>query len=272
MKNKNTLLLLIGTLALVSLAACAPVAGSPAVSGESPAGEANVPAMDDAGADLPAVASVDDEGATSVDQSALSAAVGAYPVGDLGDDEVADLRYMREEEKLAHDVYLALYDLWGIPVFQNIAASEQTHTEAVKTLIDRYGIEDPAVGNALGVFVDPDLQALYDDLVATGSLSLGDALKVGAAIEEIDILDLEESIARTDNADIILVYENLLQGSRNHLRAFVSTFERQTGETYVPRYMDQAAYEAIISEGIERGNPGGGAGGGGRGNGRGGNG
>ncbi|MDY0019709.1 MAG: DUF2202 domain-containing protein [Anaerolineae bacterium] len=171
----------------------------------------------------------------------------------LTDAEIAGLTYMREEEKLAHDVYLALYDEWDLAIFQNIAASEQTHTEAVKTLLTRYGLEDPSEGMAAGDFRDAELQKLYDELVAQGQRSLTDALKVGAAIEEIDILDLEERLAQTTNADIRQVYTNLLKGSRNHLRAFTKTLERQTGETYQPQYLTPAAYQAIVTGTLERG-------------------
>jgi hypothetical protein len=174
-------------------------------------------------------------------------------VVDLTEVEAEGLIFMREEKKLARDVYLTLYDQWDIPIFQNIARSEQTHTDAIKNLLDTYGLVDPMVNDKIGVFINPDLQALYDQLVAQGSQSLSDALKVGVAIEEIDILDLEKYIAQTDHADIQLVYENLLKGSRNHLRAFVSTFQRQTGETYQPQYLSQDVYDAIVGSAIERG-------------------
>lgn len=49
---------------------------------------------------------------------------------------------MREEEKLARDVYLTFGEKWGLTLFTNIAKSEQTHTDAVKTLLDRYEIKD----------------------------------------------------------------------------------------------------------------------------------
>lgn len=160
-------------------------------------------------------------------------------------DEAAGLAFMREEEKLAHDVYVALYKKWGLPVFKNISVAEQTHSDAVKRLLDRYGVEDPASGHTVGVFTDPALQSLYDKLIAQGSLSIADALKVGAAIEEIDILDLQERIAQTDKADIARVYTNLLKGSENHLRAFVSNLKAR-GETCKPQYLSQAAYDKII--------------------------
>jgi len=177
----------------------------------------------------------------------------------LSQAEVDSLIFMREEEKLAHDVYLTLYDVWGLNLFQNIAGSEQTHTDAIAGLLYTYNIPDPADTSPVGAFVNPDLQTLYDDLVAWGSESLADALKVGAAIEEIDILDLEEALTTISASDIRTVYQNLLKGSENHLRAFTSTLERQTGEIYEPQYMDADAYEAIVSADVQRG---------GRGNGR----
>jgi len=117
---------------------------------------------------------------------------------------------MREEEKLAHDVYVTLYEQWGLPIFQNISQSEQAHTEAVKALLERYGVADPATGT-IGTFSNPELQSLYTDLIARGSQSLVEALKVGVAIEELDILDLQERLVQTDNADIQQVFNNLLQ-------------------------------------------------------------
>ena len=104
----------------------------------------------------------------------------SIPASDLNDTEVASLLFMREEEKLARDVYNTLYSVWGQPTFQNIASSEQTHMDEVKQLLDRYGLTDPAL--TPGQFTDPTLQSLYNQLVAQGSASLADALKVGAAI------------------------------------------------------------------------------------------
>lgn len=189
--------------------------------------------------------------------------------GELSAEEAAALTYMREEEKLAHDVYVTLYAQWGLPIFQNISQSEQAHTVAVKTLLDRYGLSDPASG-AVGVFTNSELQVLYTELVTRGSQSLAEALKVGAAIEEIDILDLQARLAQTDNADIQQVFNNLLNGSYNHLRAFVSALQTQTGETYQPQYLSAEAYQAIISASMERGGNGNGGGSGQGGNGGGG--
>ena len=83
--------------------------------------------------------------------------------------------------------------------------------------------------------------------------AMSSALRVGAAIEEIDILDLEEYMAQTDKADIQLVYQNLSKGSRNHLRSFVGNLQRRDGEAYEPQYLDQATYDDIVSTDIERG-------------------
>jgi hypothetical protein len=174
--------------------------------------------------------------------------------GSLSEEETAGLLWMREEEKLARDVYQALYAQWGQATFQNIANSEQTHMDAVLNLLQGYGVADPALTQ--GQFTNPDLQALYDQLVAQGSQSLADALKVGAAIEEIDILDLRERAALTDEAAIQTVYASLESGSENHLRAYTSTLARRTGEIYQPQYLSAVDYQAIV--GAANGQPAGG--------------
>lgn len=198
-------------------------------------------------------------------------AVDPATVAEPGAEEIAGLVYMREEEKLARDVYLALYEQWGQPVFQNIAGSEQAHMDSVLMLLEQYGVSDPAAGKGQGEFDNPVFQSLYEDLVAQGSASQIEALRVGAAIEDLDIFDLQERLAQTDNEFIVQVYSNLLAGSENHLRAFVSNLDRQGGEPYEPVYLDQDAYEAIIAgssgNGYQGGN-GSSGGNGGNGNGR----
>jgi hypothetical protein len=190
------------------------------------------------------------------------------PASDLIADEATSLLFMREEEKLARDVYNTLSTTWGIQSFTNIASSEQMHMDEIKVLLDRYELTDPAL--APGQFTNPDLQALYNQLIAQGSLSVGDALKVGAAIEEIDIRDLQTRMAQTDNADVQQAYTNLMNGSYNHLRAFTNILSQQTGETYQPQYLSAEQYQTIINRTNGKGNQGGnGNGGQGNWNGRG---
>ena len=210
--------------------------------------------------------------ASALSPATEAAALQSSPTSaqELSDAEAEGILYMREEEKLARDVYLKLYEEWGLSTFNNIASSEQTHMDALKTLIDRYDLDDPAEGKGVGEFTNQALQELYNQLVEEGRQSLENALKVGAAVEEIDILDLQQHIAQTDRGDIQLVYENLMKGSRNHLRAFVSVIERQ-GWTYQPQYLSQEAFDEIINTPTERGGSGGGGGrGSGGGGGRGG--
>lgn len=169
-----------------------------------------------------------------------AAQLAAIPPADLSAEEQAGLLYMYEEEKLARDVYNALNATWNLTTFQNIAASEQMHMDSVKSLLDRYGLTAPAL--PAGSFADASLQNLYATLTAQGSQSVAEALKVGAAIEEIDILDLQTRLSQTDNADIQMVYNNLMNGSKNHLQAFSFAFQAQTGETYIPQYMTPEQY------------------------------
>lgn len=129
------------------------------------------------------------------------------------------LLYLIEEEKLAHDVYTAMFDLWGARVFGNILKSEQTHQSQVLTVMNVRSIADPR-SSTLGVFVNDELQALYDQLIAKGSKSVTDAYEVGVAIEVLDIDDLTKMLATAKDADVIAMMENLRKGSENHLRAF----------------------------------------------------
>ena len=176
----------------------------------------------------------------------------ALPYEEVDDTEREDLLYMREEEKLARDVYRAMDDLWGLRALRNIAGAEQTHMNALLKILDKYDILD-SVGDApAGQFANEQLQQLYNDLVAQGSQSLTDALIVGATIEDLDIHDLDEALARTDNEDIRTVYQNLQKGSRNHLRAFTNLLEG-SGVTYEPQYLSVDQFEEILSTSMERG-------------------
>ncbi len=165
----------------------------------------------------------------------------------VDEQEIADILWMREEEKLARDVYLTLGEKWGLSIFTNISKSEQKHMDSMLTLVERYGITDPVGDNGVGEFTNTDIQALYNQLIARGNTSAAEALLVGGIIEEIDMIDLENAIARTNNEDIRLVYSGLKCGSGNHLRGFSRTYEQQTGLQYEPQVLDQAVYDAIIS-------------------------
>lgn len=175
--------------------------------------------------------------------------------GELSTVEAEALIFMREEEKLAQDVYTVMYEQWGLPIFLNISRSEGAHTDAVKTLLDKYAVPDPA-SDEIGVFTNQELGALYDELISQGSQSLTEALRVGAAIEEIDILDLQERMADADNVDVLRVFNNLLRGSYNHLKAFTSTLATQTGETYQPQFMSDDDFQASLGEVMQNGNQG----------------
>jgi len=146
---------------------------------------------------------------------------------ELSDAERDSLIFMREEEKLARDVYTYLSGLYQIRIFSNIARSEQRHMDAIKALLDRYNIADPVGGNGPGVFTDSGILALYNQFIAEGSQSLIDALQVGVQIEEADIEDLQNGLlALDDNKDIKRVYQNLLRASQKHLASFTTVLSK----------------------------------------------
>lgn len=198
------------------------------------------------------VMSVTAEGTSAIGAEALVTRLATYPVAPLSADESASLAYMREEEQLAHDVYAVSAALYGQPVFANITASEATHSAAVKALLDRYGQPDPLAGLSNGTFRTAAFQTLYDTLVANSRVGLIEALTVGVEIEELDMRDIAAQKASIDNADILMVYDNLLQGSRNHLRAYMRVLTQQGG-VYVPKYISQAEFDAIVGTEIETG-------------------
>ena len=129
------------------------------------------------------------------------------------------LIYLIEEEKLAHDVYTVLGDTWGGNIFTNILASEVTHQDQVLNLLTTYGIPDPR-SSEIGVFTNPELQALYDQLIAQGMTSQIDAYKVGVLIEETDIADLSDAMNTTSDTSILTTLEKLRSASESHLAAF----------------------------------------------------
>ena len=170
----------------------------------------------------------------------------------LNKQEIDGIMLMREEEKLARDVYLYLYEKWGIRTFYNIYKSEQTHMDAVKTIIDQYNLTDPLKYDQFGSFSDEGLKKLYNQLTKEGSKSQADAISIGLLIEELDISDLQKLLNNTDNKDIILVYENLLKGSRNHLRAFYNQAKKYR-INYETKYITSEEFNNIVSTSQEKG-------------------
>lgn len=197
---------------------------------------------------------------------AMTLASGWAQAAALSGAESQTLAFMREEEKMARDVYLTLNETWPQPVFSNIANSEQQHMDAMLTLIERYQLTDPALP-LVGTFSNPTLQIRYNEFIAQGQQSLTDALYAGAAIEEQDILDLQQAIAETDQPDLRQSYEHLLAGSSNHLRAFVRNIEAQ-GLVYEPQFLSVEQLETILATPTQRSGLGRRGQGGGRGRGR----
>jgi len=157
----------------------------------------------------------------------------------LTTEEEAHLLYMREEEKLARDVYDAFYLSYGKLIFDNISDAEQNHMDALKKLIDKNGLDDPVLG--VGLFTDPDLQILYDELMLFAS-DKTKALIAGAIIEETDLVDIQQAIENTEPEEVVSTYESLMCGSRNHLRAFIRQLEAISFE-YEPLGEEQGGLE-----------------------------
>ncbi len=159
--------------------------------------------------------------------------------------EKESLVFMREEEKMARDVYLLFFSKYGVNTFTNVALSEQTHMDAVLSLMNTYNIPESSTG-VEGTFNNQGLQELYNDLVSTGERSLADAYLASALVEETDIRDLVAFKSDITSEDILNTYDNLLCGSRNHLRSFVSRYESETGNQYTVQLPELANEVAEI--------------------------
>jgi hypothetical protein len=182
----------------------------------------------------------------------ITTQINDFPLEPLNDSEKLSLMHMREEEKLAYDVYITFFAKYNKSIFQNIAESENTHKTAVLTLLSKYSMADPVNQNAVGVFQDSSLQALYHALILEGYKSELNALKVGATIEDLDIYDLDNWMKNVDNQDIQFVFNNLNKGSRNHLRSFYSTI-LNSGGTYTPQFISKSLFDSIVSTDKETG-------------------
>lgn len=188
-----------------------------------------------------------DTNLTDENQSVSGIDLNSFQYQDLSPEEIDGLIFMREEEKLARDVYNHLYKKWELRVFNNIAQSEQRHTDAIKALINKYELDDPVKDDIPGAFLNEDLQNLYDTLIEKGDSSLVDALLAGALIEEVDIIDIQKEIdEHVDNEDVAFVYDNLINGSYNHLRAFVRNLSRR-GILYEPKLLSDEKYNSIVN-------------------------
>ncbi len=183
------------------------------------------------------------------DSESLNEEANSETVIALSQIEKDALLFMMEEERLAKDVYDRLFDVWGLNQFQNIGRSEQSHMNAVENLMKQYDL--PYTILDAGTFKNADLQEAYDSLIAQGEASMVGALISGATIEDLDIYDLEEWMAKIENAEVLNVFKMLQCGSRNHLRAFTRSLE-MSGEGYTPEYISLSEYEQIINSDNEK--------------------
>ena len=163
----------------------------------------------------------------------------------LTDIEKNDLLFLREEEKLARDIYIYAYTKYQNTVFNSISQSEQKHMDNVLSILNHYSIPDPA-STQIGVFNNATLQSLYNQLISHVDISESESLKVGATIEELDINDIDDFIANTSNSQLLSMYEKLNCGSKNHIRSFTSQII-SSGSVFVPQYITVQEYNTILN-------------------------
>ena len=135
--------------------------------------------------------------------------------------DLSALLYMIEEEKLAGDLYDVFYQQTGLRVFDRIGNAEDQHMTALIKQANVAGLNlDAVLSLAEGHYANPELQSLYDTLLASGSVSDSAALGVGVEIETVDIADLQQASVGLTGTALGNVYASLLKGSDHHLAAF----------------------------------------------------
>lgn len=199
---------------------------------------------------------------------------------ELNEGDGAHLIFMRSEEKLARDVYLTLSGMYPEqPVFSRIATTaEQRHTDKILDMLLKFAVDDPEPAtlpavlppvDQIGVFENPYFATYFSDkfslLKSKAEVSLLEALKVGALIEELDMKDINYC-----NEVVYDVFEfpapppaycgltvtavrplqntlgHLLAGSENHLCAFVRQIGPLSESCYDAQYLTQQEVWDII--------------------------
>lgn len=145
----------------------------------------------------------------------------------LTEEQKDKLFYIYQEEKLARDTYIKLGEVYtGENTFASIQISEQRHIDSARGLCTKYGVDISHVDeDSVGEFELPILQEHYDTFMSEGAHSLLDALKVGEHIEVMDIDDLETAAVGMPS-DVANVFNQLKEGSLNHLEAFEAAIAR----------------------------------------------
>ncbi len=184
----------------------------------------------------------------------LISLINTYPMQPLSEEEKESLKSIYEEEKLIRDLYISFYNKWQIPMFSKLSLNEEIYMDAIDALFKRYKLVNPLAGHRddIGYFVSPNIKKLYSEFLSKGSKSLKDALVVCANVEEKRISDIEKMIPHIDNQDILFVYQNILKTARNHLRSLIYLLDYY-GVNYVPKYISENEFKAIINTPMERG-------------------
>lgn len=169
---------------------------------------------------------------------------------DLTADEIEFVYAVREDEKVARDLYTAFFEKYSLKTFSNISRSEANHMRAVEILLEYYEIDFPAAGE-YGVFEDSARQAIYDSLLAKGNTAL-EGFRVMAQLEEENIVSYRNVLSDITNPNIKIVIENLGKASENHFKAAIRQITA-LGGTYAPKLMNQEEYKAMIAKGFEQG-------------------
>lgn len=202
---------------------------------------------------------------------AATAAAGEVSINDLNFNEQTHLVFTCEEEKLARDVYRVLGRSFPeIGSFAEMEANKEHNKCAVLDLMRKYRVSVPHVNDNVGVFSWGSYGRYFTEkylvLTSQGTSNPLNALYVGAFMEELNILDIDQcpkvivdinngiseasACGRnyTDNPDVLRVYDSLVEESRRHLRLLVRDIEQIIGVgNYQAQVLPQDQVDAILA-------------------------
>lgn len=197
-----------------------------------------------------AILSVDADGVSTLTRANVAPVLGV--TAPLSADEIEFLFAIREDEKVARDLYTSFSALYPASVqIAKIKTAEDSHIACIEAVLDYYEISYPAM-TATGVFEDAERQALYNDLVDK-SATLLETFGTMAVIEEETVLAYKSVQSEITNENISLVVANMIKASSNHLKAAVRQITA-LGGSYTPSYLSAEEFDAIINSSFQNGN------------------
>ena len=155
----------------------------------------------------------------------LESMISELPAQELSAKEIRQLRYFLEAQKLLRDVYAKFYTRWHLHDFQKFKRTKHRQLQAWLHLFEKYDLSPALELQSFGLFSNNTLQKLYTNFTMTGRLSLFEALRTSATMEDLNIYTAFDFLGLTDNQDIKLTCRTMALTSRNNLQEITALLD-----------------------------------------------